>query len=181
MQRSVRLDCPRWVLGRQPPICCVQARATGAKGRRFCNKFGLNLTCRFSLGLYGEAACETLCNFWVSKMSHMWDLWGLEGFPDSYTFRSEDLAGVVEPDDFVALALSAEGHVAGRVRDMRSLAPMRGGSAHSSGLQGGRNPMRIGTKHENPQNFDSRRSVSEFLWPCILVSFFTSSSCGGAG
>lgn len=40
------LDCHRYC-----SFDCYHARAGGADGRGFCKRFGLNLTCRFSLGL----------------------------------------------------------------------------------------------------------------------------------
>lgn len=58
----------------------------------------------------------------------MWDVWALEGFPDSYTFRSEELASFVEPGEFVAIAPSADGQLVGRILELRDVAKRCNGS-----------------------------------------------------
>ena len=103
----------------------LQAKASTERGKMFTRRFGMNITCRFSLKSYGETCCKILCEYWVQKMSYYFGLWEAAGCLEDYEFQRADVHAFEEPKAFAAVAEDATSQLAARIGELRDLVPSR--------------------------------------------------------
>ena len=114
----------QWTLTHKSTMCdAFQARATTARSKAFAKEFGLNTTIRFAVGTYGTDACVTMCDYWVKKMTFLYDMW--ETGNDAFVFARADLERFEEPREFTELIGGAVGALGRRLAALRGLAPSR--------------------------------------------------------
>ena len=65
----------------------AQGRCLASESVNFVASVGANITCRFSFGLLGEAACQRMRESWVNTMAYVYSLWESEGSAATYTFN----------------------------------------------------------------------------------------------
>ncbi len=108
---------------REVAFDAFQARAGTATAKDFARRFGLQVTCRFSLAMYGSLACSTMCEYWVQKMTWFFNLWEGSGSEEGYVFDRNDVRAFEEPTEFSELAAGAKGHLARRIGELRDMVP----------------------------------------------------------
>lgn len=90
-----------------------------------CALFGLQTLASFSLQLYSESNSVLLCEYWVAKHQHWFDIWRNFGLPRDRAFGIGEVERFIEPAAFSQAARSAGGPLAKRIAQLRSLRPAR--------------------------------------------------------
>ena len=73
--------------------------------------------------MYGESGSMKCCDYWIAKLSYLYEIWEHFGSPADRKFLPDELHGFAEPRDFTEFAQSAVGQVLKRVQELRAIAP----------------------------------------------------------
>ena len=89
---------------------------------RWCKTYGLQMSARFSIKLYGEFMANLLSRAWCHRMQHYFDIAGSARVP-GYSYKADDHESYVEPSSFSEAVPALEGQALARAMGIRSIRP----------------------------------------------------------
>ena len=100
----------------------AQGYTKGKEASKFCSKWHLQTTMRFSTGDCGEHAAITLARAWCSKMQYLFDLW-MDSVDPDFSFTQAHVDSWVLPDALKALGVDTKYKGKARAHDILQIFP----------------------------------------------------------
>lgn len=102
-----------------------RAQARSGLPARFCEVHRLGKTATFSIGRFGESACDLLCRLWCDRMSFLYSVWCAASSDARSEFTSEVLATYREPPEAEEVRRRGNAAAVERADQVLRLAPFR--------------------------------------------------------
>jgi hypothetical protein len=105
--------------------CYAAYALKGTSAETFVSNYAkLRMSGSWSIRLYGDREALVLARAWIHRNFHFLKLWMEGGSRDDHVFSAADVLAYVELPELVALSAEAEGPLAERIVQLRSLQPM---------------------------------------------------------
>ena len=107
---------------RQKPYDAVRSSARTQASKDWCGKYGLNLSSRYELDVFGDRLCAVFTTEWCRRMQYLFDLYLAAG-SDDYRYTDVDLGEYVESAAFSECFEALQGRALVRGLEIRGITP----------------------------------------------------------
>jgi hypothetical protein len=97
-------------------------KASSGPAERWCRAYGVALSGRFAMTLYGDVLAGLLSRAWCHKMQYYFNICEASGDP-AYRYLPADHEGYTEPQDLTEAAIGPEAKQQARVAALRAIRP----------------------------------------------------------